>query len=70
MLAFDSPFLLLAITGALLLAGFVKGIIGLGLPTRSMGLLGIVLAPAQAASLLVIPTLITKFWQLAAGATA
>jgi uncharacterized membrane protein YfcA len=67
MLAFDSPFLLLAIAGTFLLAGFVKGIIGLGLPTLAMGLLGIVMAPAQAASLLVAPTLVTNFWQLAAG---
>ena len=35
-----------------LLAGFVKGVIGLGLPTVSMGLLSLVMAPAKAASLL------------------
>jgi hypothetical protein len=29
-----------AIAGAFLLAGFVKGVIGLGLPTVSIGLLG------------------------------
>jgi uncharacterized membrane protein YfcA len=58
-----------AITVALtfLCAGFTKGIIGLGLPTIAMGLLGLVMMPAQAASLLVVPSLVTNLWQLAAG---
>jgi len=63
----DAPFVVLAIAGTFLLAGFVKGVIGLGLPTLAMGLLGAVMPPAQAASLLVIPSLVTNFWQLAAG---
>ena len=50
-----------------LLAGFVKGVIGLGLPTVAVGLLGLVMAPAQAAALLVVPSLVTNVWQLAAG---
>ena len=32
------------------LAGFAKGVIGLGLPTISMGLLAVVLPPAEAAA--------------------
>ena len=48
-------------------AGFTKGVIGLGLPTIAMGLLGLIMTPAQAASLLVIPSLVTNLWQLAAG---
>jgi hypothetical protein len=51
----------------LLLAGFVKGVIGLGLPTISVGLLGLVMTPLQAAALLVIPNLVTNIWQLAIG---
>ncbi|MCJ2101852.1 sulfite exporter TauE/SafE family protein [Methylobacterium sp. E-046] len=50
-----------------LLAGFVKGVVGLGLPTVAMGLLTLVLAPAQAASLLIVPSLVTNVWQLLAG---
>ncbi|TWT05756.1 sulfite exporter TauE/SafE family protein [Reyranella sp. CPCC 100927] len=50
-----------------LLAGFVKGVIGLGLPTVAMGLLGAVMAPAQAAALLIIPSFVTNVWQLLAG---
>lgn len=50
-----------------LLAGFIKGVIGLGLPTVSMGLLSVIIAPAQAASLLIVPSFVTNVWQLAAG---
>ncbi|ACL59148.1 sulfite exporter TauE/SafE family protein [Methylobacterium nodulans] len=50
-----------------LLAGFVKGVIGLGLPTVAMGLLSLVMAPAQAAALLIVPSFVTNVWQLAAG---
>jgi uncharacterized membrane protein YfcA len=49
------------------LAGFVKGTIGLGLPTISMGLLAIVMTPVQAAAILVIPSFVTNVWQLVAG---
>jgi uncharacterized membrane protein YfcA len=49
------------------LAGFVKGVIGLGLPTVAIGLLGLVMAPAEAAALIVVPSLITNLWQLAIG---
>jgi uncharacterized protein len=50
-----------------LLSGFVKGVIGLGLPTVSMGLLTLVMAPTKAASLLIVPSFVTNVWQLAAG---
>lgn len=49
------------------LAGFVKGMIGLGLPTVAIGLLGLMMTPAQAVSLLVVPSLVTNIWQLLAG---
>ncbi len=69
MLAMPSiePFPLLVATLTFLLAGFVKGVIGLGLPTVSMGLLSLVMAPAKAASLLIVPSFVTNVWQLAAG---
>lgn len=50
-----------------ILAGLVKGVVGLGLPTVAVGLLGIVMAPREAAALLVVPSLVTNVWQLAAG---
>jgi len=63
----DPADLIPVIAGIFLLAGFIKGVIGIGLPTVVMGLLGAVMAPAQAASLLVIPSVATNVWQLAAG---
>lgn len=50
-----------------LLAGLVKGVTGMGLPTVAMGLLGAVMPPVAAASLLIIPSFVTNVWQLLAG---
>jgi uncharacterized protein len=47
-----------------LLAGFVKGVIGLGLPTLSIGMLSFLMPPAQAASLLIAPSLVTNIQQM------
>jgi hypothetical protein len=44
------------IAAAFALAGLAKGVIGLGLPTISMGLLAIVMTPLQAAAILVLPS--------------
>ena len=52
---------------AFLLAGLVKGVIGLGLPVVAIGLLALVMPPAQAAALLVVPSLVTNLWQVVAG---
>lgn len=60
----DDTTLILFITATFVVAGFVKGVIGLGLPTIAVGILGVVMAPAQAAALLVIPNLVTNSWQL------
>lgn len=57
----------LAVVSVFALAGFVKGVIGLGLPTISVGLLGIVMTTAEAARLLVLPSLLTNIWQAFAG---
>jgi hypothetical protein len=48
-------------------AGFVKGVVGMGLPTVAMGLLSLSMGPAAAASILVVPSLVTNVWQLFAG---
>lgn len=63
----DSTIILAATAGAFLLAGFVKGVIGLGLPTVSIGLLGLLMVPAQAAAILVVPSLVTNIWQAVVG---
>jgi uncharacterized protein len=49
------------------LAGFAKGVIGLGLPTISMGLLAVVMTPMEAAAILVLPSFLTNVWQMAVG---
>jgi uncharacterized protein len=49
------------------LAGFVKGVAGMGLPTVAIGLLGLAMPPAQAAALLIIPSFITNVWQFLFG---
>lgn len=51
----------------LILGGLVKGVIGLGLPVISVGLLGLIMPPLQAAALLVVTNLVTNVWQVAAG---
>lgn len=52
---------------AFLLAGFVKGMVGMGLPPIAMGILGLTMAPANAAALVVIPSFLMNIWQMAAG---
>jgi hypothetical protein len=48
-------------------AGGVKGVTGMGLPTVAMGILGVVMPPVSAASLLIVPSFVTNFWQLFTG---
>jgi len=50
-----------------ILAGFVKGVTGMGLPTVAMGLLGIFMPLPVAAALLVIPSFVTNVLQFFSG---
>lgn len=63
----DSIFFYVLLVIVFLLAGLVKGVTGMGLPTVAMGLLGSALSPVAAASLLFVPTLVTNLWQIFAG---
>jgi hypothetical protein len=49
------------------LAGFVKGVIGLGLPTVSVGLLAVAMPPAHALAIVIVPAIITNIWQTLSG---
>ena len=60
------PFLLL-IAATFLIAGFVKGVVGLGLPTVSMGLLAVTMPPAQALAIVIAPAIVTNIWQTFVG---
>lgn len=55
------------IAATFFVAGVVKGVTGIGLPTLSMGVLGALLSPIVAASLLIIPSFVTNVWQLLSG---
>ncbi|WP_173088964.1 sulfite exporter TauE/SafE family protein [Devosia sp. 1635] len=59
---------LLAVIGATFFAaGLVKGVTGMGLPTVAMGVLGALLTPLAAASLLLVPSFISNVWQIFSG---
>ena len=59
--------LILSIGVTFFLAGIVKGVTGMGLPTVAMGLLGVFMSPVAAAALLIVPSFVTNVWQLASG---
>jgi uncharacterized protein len=52
---------------AFVLGGFVKGVIGMGLPTIAIGLMSLVTSPAEAVALMLVPTFLTNIWQGLAG---
>ncbi|MBL8380758.1 MAG: sulfite exporter TauE/SafE family protein [Burkholderiales bacterium] len=61
---------LLLVAGTFLLAGAVKGVIGLGLPTVSLALLTVALDLPTAMALLLVPSFVTNLWQSAVGGNA
>jgi uncharacterized membrane protein YfcA len=63
---YDTP-ILLAVAGTFLLAGAVKGVIGLGLPTVSLALLTVATDLTSAMALLLIPSFVTNLWQAVVG---
>lgn len=56
------------ISAVFVLAGLVKGVTGMGLPTVAVAMLSLVMAPIEAAALLIVPSLLTNVWQLLSGA--
>ena len=65
---FDANTILIVIT--FLLAGAVKGVIGLGLPTVSLALLTLAFDLPTAMAFLLAPSLATNLWQAAVGGNA
>jgi len=63
----DSLAVLIELSLVFLLAGFVKGAIGMGLPTVAIGFLALLMPPAEAATILILPSFVTNVWQLAVG---
>lgn len=63
----SDPVTIITITATFLLAGTVKGVIGLGLPTVSLALLTVALDLPTAMALLLIPSFVTNVWQTLIG---
>lgn len=59
--------LLLAACLILFVAGLVKGLTAMGLPTVGMALLSMIMPPADAAALIVVPAILTNVIQFATG---
>ncbi|GFE64859.1 sulfite exporter TauE/SafE family protein [Litoreibacter roseus] len=55
---------LLVAGGAFLLAGLVKGVAGMGLPTAAIGLMTLMLDPRTAISLIFFPMIGSNAWQI------
>lgn len=61
----DYDWILLGIVAVIFVfAGWIKGVIGLGLPTIATGLMGAFIPPVQAAAIVVVPALLTNVWQM------
>ncbi len=58
---------ILAVTATFLLAGVVKGVVGLGLPSVSLALLTVAFDLTSAMALLLVPSFVTNLWQALAG---
>src|SRR5213596_2626951 len=56
-----------SIAATFLLAGFIKGTLGLGLPTVAMGLLAVTMPPGQAIAIVIVPAIVTNIWQTFVG---
>jgi uncharacterized membrane protein YfcA len=62
-----APEILVLVLAAFVVAGMVKGVVGLGLPTVSMALLTATLGLRDAMALMLVPSLATNIWQAVAG---
>ncbi|NGN39852.1 sulfite exporter TauE/SafE family protein [Mesorhizobium sp. CGMCC 1.15528] len=63
----SSTWLIGTVAATFFLAGIVKGVTGMGLPTVAMGVLGALVSPVAAATLLIVPSFVTNVWQLFTG---
>ncbi|HBT44358.1 MAG TPA: sulfite exporter TauE/SafE family protein, partial [Rhodospirillaceae bacterium] len=61
------PQILVLVGVIFLIAGGVKGVVGVGLPTVAMGLMTAVIGLHEAVQLVVVPALVTNIWQGAIG---
>lgn len=64
------PLIIAIVLLTFLLAGAVKGVIGLGLPSVSLALLTVAIDLPSAMALLIAPSFVTNVWQAARGGNA
>ena len=69
MLMFELP-VLVGIAGTFFIAGTVKGVIGLGLPSISLAFLTVLIDLPSAMALLLVPSFVTNLWQAFEGGAA
>jgi uncharacterized protein len=62
-----TPDTLLAVGLIFILAGFVKGVAGLGLPTIAIALMAVFIGLKEGIALMVVPTIAANLWQALAG---
>ena len=55
------------VSGAFLLAGIVKGVVGFGMPTIAVAILTASIGLAPAIALMTLPTIVTNVWQAVVG---
>src|SRR3954471_6911407 len=58
---------IVVVASTFLLAGMVKGVIGLGLPAVALGVLTFAFDLRSAMSLLLVPSFVTNLWQASVG---
>jgi hypothetical protein len=58
---------ILIVLATYILAGAVKGVVGLGLPTISLAILTVALGLPEAMAILLLPSFLTNAWQAVAG---
>jgi uncharacterized membrane protein YfcA len=61
------PEVVTMVVATFLLAGFIKGVIGMGLPVVALAFLGSTLGVREALTIMLIPGLVTNTWQALSG---
>jgi uncharacterized protein len=62
-----TPETLVAVAVIFILAGFVKGVAGIGLPTVAIALMAVFIGLKEGIALMVVPTVVTNVWQALVG---
>lgn len=63
MIMTSDPATLWMVAGVYVLAGFIKGVIGIGLPTTALALLTFIVTPLQAIAINILPMLVVNLYQ-------